>query len=45
MPDTVPSRTDAASIRFLLPERGGVVRQVVIPDLPGTHGEVHLRPG
>ncbi|MFG2232614.1 ATP-grasp domain-containing protein [Streptomyces sp. NPDC048723] len=45
VPDTVPSRTDAASIRFLLPERGGVVRQVVIPDLPGTHGEVHLRPG
>ncbi len=45
VPDTVPSRTDAASIRFLLPERGGVVRQVVIPDLPGTHGEVHIRPG
>ncbi|MER6253292.1 ATP-grasp domain-containing protein [Streptomyces sp. NPDC001584] len=45
VPDTVPSRTDAASIRFLLPERGGVVRQVVIPDLPGTRGEVHLRPG
>ncbi|MFF4445446.1 ATP-grasp domain-containing protein [Streptomyces sp. NPDC001502] len=45
VPDTVPSRTDAASIRFLLPEHGGVVRQVVIPDLPGTRGEVHLRPG
>ncbi|MFJ4862191.1 ATP-grasp domain-containing protein [Streptomyces sp. NPDC088748] len=45
VPDTVPSRTDAASIRFLLPEHGGVLRRVVIPDLPGTHSEVHLRPG
>lgn len=45
VPDTVPSRTDAASIRFLLPEHGGVLREVVIADLPGTHGEVHLGPG
>ncbi|MFJ3908902.1 biotin carboxylase [Streptomyces sp. 2132.2] len=45
VPDTVPSRTDAASIRFLLPERGGVLREVVIADLPGTHGEVHFGPG
>ncbi|MFI5830139.1 ATP-grasp domain-containing protein [Streptomyces sp. NPDC051578] len=45
VPDTAASRTDAASIRFLLPEHGGVLRQVVIPDLPGTHSEVHLRPG
>ncbi|MEV6580900.1 ATP-grasp domain-containing protein [Streptomyces sp. NPDC051582] len=45
VPDTVPSRTDAASIRFLLPERGGVLRAVAVPDLPGTHSEVHLRPG
>ncbi|MER5728403.1 ATP-grasp domain-containing protein [Streptomyces sp. NPDC002138] len=45
LPDTVPSRTDAASIRFLLPDRGGVLRRAVIADLPGTHGEVHLRPG
>ncbi|MFE5768558.1 ATP-grasp domain-containing protein [Streptomyces sp. NPDC056485] len=45
LPDTVPSRTDAASIRFLLPERGGVLREAVVPDLPGTHSEVHLRPG
>lgn len=45
LPDTVPSRTAAASIRFLLPERGGVLRRVSIPDLPGTHGEVHLAPG
>ncbi|MEU8463359.1 ATP-grasp domain-containing protein [Streptomyces sp. NPDC029003] len=45
LPDTVPSRTRAASIRFLLPERGGVLRRAVIADLPGTHGEVHLRPG
>lgn len=45
VPDTVPSRTGAASIRFLLPEHGGVLRRVSIPDLPGTHGEVHLSPG
>ncbi|MFI5669958.1 ATP-grasp domain-containing protein [Streptomyces sp. NPDC051704] len=45
VPDTVPSRTAAASIRFLLPEHGGVLREVVVPDLPGTHHEVHLRPG
>ncbi|MFK0216659.1 ATP-grasp domain-containing protein [Streptomyces vinaceus] len=45
VPDTVPSRTEAASIRFLLPEHGGVLREVVIADLPGTHGEAHLRPG
>ncbi|MFF8778400.1 ATP-grasp domain-containing protein [Streptomyces sp. NPDC015140] len=45
VPDTVPSRTDAVSIRFLLPARGGVLRRVDVPDLPGTHSEVHLRPG
>lgn len=45
LPDTLPSRTAAASIRFLLPERGGVLRRVFIPDLPGTHAEVHLSPG
>ncbi|PWK64551.1 biotin carboxylase [Streptomyces sp. CG 926] len=45
VPDTVPSRTDAASIRFLLPEHGGELRRVFVPDLPGTHSEVHLRPG
>ncbi|MEV7558337.1 ATP-grasp domain-containing protein [Streptomyces sp. NPDC089795] len=45
VPDTVPTRTDAASIRFLLPEHGGVLRRVVIPELPGTHSEAHLRPG
>ncbi|MFE2322698.1 ATP-grasp domain-containing protein [Streptomyces sp. NPDC059385] len=45
VPDTAPTRTDAASIRFLLPEHGGVLRRVEIPDLPGTHSEVHLRPG
>jgi hypothetical protein len=33
------------SIRFLLPARGGVLRRVDVPDLPGTHSEVHLRPG
>ncbi|MFE1201051.1 ATP-grasp domain-containing protein [Streptomyces sp. NPDC058762] len=45
VPDTVPRRADAAAIRFLLPEHGGVLRRVDIPALPGTHSEVHLRPG
>ncbi|MEU9517520.1 ATP-grasp domain-containing protein [Streptomyces sp. NPDC048224] len=45
VPDTVPSRADAAAIRFLLPESGGVLRRVDIPGLPGTHSEVSLRPG
>ncbi|GHH43713.1 ATP-grasp domain-containing protein [Streptomyces candidus] len=45
VPDTVASRTDAATIRFLLPERGGVLRRVDIPETPGTHSELHLRPG
>ncbi|WP_433544486.1 ATP-grasp domain-containing protein (plasmid) [Streptomyces sp. CA-294286] len=45
VPDTVASRADAATIRFLLPERGGVLRRVVIPETPGTHSELHLRPG
>ncbi|MFJ4776607.1 ATP-grasp domain-containing protein [Streptomyces sp. NPDC088762] len=45
VPDTAASRTDAAAIRFLLPERGGVLRQAFIPEMPGTHGEFHLRPG
>ncbi|MFD9409888.1 ATP-grasp domain-containing protein [Streptomyces sp. NPDC059989] len=45
VPDTVASATDAATIRFLLPEHGGVLRQVFIPQTPGTHSELHLRPG
>lgn len=45
IPDTVPSSTDAATIRFLLPEHGGVLRQVLVPKVPGTHSELHLRPG
>ncbi|MFG2296452.1 ATP-grasp domain-containing protein [Streptomyces sp. NPDC048603] len=45
VPDTVPSVTGAAAIRFLLPARGGVLRQVSIPETPGTHSELHLRPG
>ncbi|MYR41695.1 ATP-grasp domain-containing protein [Streptomyces sp. SID5910] len=45
VPDTVASRADAATIRFLLPERGGVLRQVSVPEVPGTHSELHLRPG
>ncbi|MEU6291666.1 hypothetical protein [Streptomyces sp. NPDC046988] len=27
------------------PRPGGVLRRVDVPDLPGTHSEVHLRPG
>lgn len=45
VPDTVASSMEAATIRFLLPERGGVLRQVYIPEVPGTHSELHLRPG
>ncbi|MEU6892642.1 ATP-grasp domain-containing protein [Streptomyces sp. NPDC046557] len=45
VPETVPSLTEAATIRFLLPEHGGVLRQVFIPEEPGTHSEWHLRPG
>ncbi|MEU9376269.1 ATP-grasp domain-containing protein [Streptomyces sp. NPDC048255] len=45
VPDTAPSATGAAAIRFLLPRRGGVLRQVFIPQTPGTHSELHLRPG
>ncbi|WP_167546471.1 ATP-grasp domain-containing protein [Streptomyces flavidovirens] len=45
VPDTVTPHTDAATIRFLLPERGGVLRKVSIPKTPGTHSELHLRPG
>ncbi|MFC7816946.1 MULTISPECIES: ATP-grasp domain-containing protein [unclassified Streptomyces] len=44
-PDTVASRTRAAAIRFLLPERGGVLRRVSVPEMPGTHSELHLSPG
>lgn len=45
VPDTAATAADAASIRFLLPERGGVLRRASIPEAPGTHGELHLRPG
>ncbi|MFC7983761.1 ATP-grasp domain-containing protein [Streptomyces sp. NPDC057336] len=44
-PDTVASRARAAAIRFLLPERGGVLRRVSVPEIPGTHSELHLSPG
>ncbi|MGW6781772.1 ATP-grasp domain-containing protein [Streptomyces sp. NPDC054987] len=45
VPDTAPAFAGAASIRFLLPERGGVLRRASIPEAPCTHGELHLRPG
>ncbi|MGW2274559.1 ATP-grasp domain-containing protein [Streptomyces yangpuensis] len=45
VPDTVATASAAASIRFLLPEHGGVLRHASIPEAPGTHGELHLRPG
>ncbi|MFF4951289.1 ATP-grasp domain-containing protein [Streptomyces chattanoogensis] len=45
VPDTVPLRSDAAAIRFLLPERGGRLGRIVIPEVSGTHSELHLRPG
>ncbi|WP_043194451.1 ATP-grasp domain-containing protein [Streptomyces sp. NRRL F-2664] len=45
VPDTAPTAAGAASIRFLLPERGGVLRRAAIPAVPGTHSELYLRPG
>ncbi|MDN3293352.1 ATP-grasp domain-containing protein [Streptomyces ficellus] len=45
LPDTTPTRDAAAAIRFLLPERAGLLEQVAIPDLPGTHSETYIRPG
>ncbi|WP_266938497.1 ATP-grasp domain-containing protein [Streptomyces sp. NBC_01408] len=45
VPDTAASATDAAAIRFLLPQHGGVLREVFIPQAPGTHSELHLQPG
>ncbi|NEB08646.1 ATP-grasp domain-containing protein [Streptomyces coelicoflavus] len=45
VPDTAPHRTDAAAIRFLLPEHGGVLRRADVPGLPGRHSELCLRPG
>ncbi|MHC8419204.1 ATP-grasp domain-containing protein [Streptomyces sp. NB004] len=45
VPDTAPTRTDAAAIRFLLPERGGVLRRLDVPGEPGTHAELYLKPG
>ncbi|MFD8352686.1 ATP-grasp domain-containing protein [Streptomyces coelicoflavus] len=45
VPDTAPHRADAAAIRFLLPEHGGVLRRADVPGLPGTHSELCLRPG
>ncbi|MEV6399779.1 ATP-grasp domain-containing protein [Streptomyces sp. NPDC051907] len=44
-PQTEPSRASAATIRFLLPRSGGVLRRVAIPAVPGAHSELHLQPG
>ncbi|MGI5484535.1 ATP-grasp domain-containing protein [Streptomyces lavendofoliae] len=45
LPDTTPTRDAAAVIRFLLPERAGVLERVTVPDLDGTHSETYIRPG
>ncbi|MDO0917368.1 ATP-grasp domain-containing protein [Streptomyces sp. DT2A-34] len=45
VPHTAPTREAAAALLFLLPDRAGVVEEVVIPDVPGTHSQVHVRPG
>ncbi|MFJ9344698.1 ATP-grasp domain-containing protein [Streptomyces sp. NPDC101733] len=44
-PDTTPTRDAAAAIRFLLPEHAGVLAEIRLPHVPGTHGETYLRPG
>ncbi|AZQ38011.1 ATP-grasp domain-containing protein [Streptomyces cyaneochromogenes] len=45
VPDTAPTRDAAAAVRFVLPDRAGVLEHVVVPDLPGTHSRLHIRPG
>ncbi|MEU6214667.1 ATP-grasp domain-containing protein [Streptomyces sp. NPDC047023] len=45
VPDTTPTASGAAAIRFLLPDHGGVLRRTSVPPAPGTHAEFHLRPG
>ncbi|WP_208877380.1 ATP-grasp domain-containing protein [Streptomyces armeniacus] len=45
VPDTAPTRTDAAAIRFLLPRSGGRLRRVSVPEVSGTHSELHLGAG
>ncbi|MFD6970245.1 ATP-grasp domain-containing protein [Streptomyces sp. NPDC059949] len=44
-PLVAPTRDEAAAIRFLLPEHAGVLERIVVPEVPGTHSEIHLRPG
>ncbi|GHH10121.1 ATP-grasp domain-containing protein [Streptomyces lanatus] len=44
-PDTGPTRAAGAALRFVLPERGGVLEYVVIPEVPGTQSRLHIRPG
>ncbi|MFM9368551.1 ATP-grasp domain-containing protein [Streptomyces sp. Da 82-17] len=45
MPDTTPVRDEAAAIRFLLPERGGRLERVHVPQQPGTYHELRLETG
>ncbi|QES51755.1 carboxylase [Streptomyces venezuelae] len=45
LPETGAVREGAAAIRFLLPGRGGVLDHVRVPEVPGTHSEIGLRPG
>ncbi|QOV33831.1 ATP-grasp domain-containing protein [Streptomyces ferrugineus] len=45
VPHTEPTRDAAAALRFVLPERAGVLEYVVIPEAPGTHSRIHIRPG
>ncbi|MET9831580.1 ATP-grasp domain-containing protein [Streptomyces sp. NPDC006385] len=44
-PRTAPTRDAAAALRFLLPDRAGLLQEVVIPEVPGTHSQIHIRPG
>ncbi|MYV97194.1 ATP-grasp domain-containing protein, partial [Streptomyces sp. SID3343] len=44
-PRPAPAREGTAVIRFLLPEHSGVLEEVFVPEIPGTHSEIHLRPG
>ncbi|MFD0000823.1 ATP-grasp domain-containing protein [Streptomyces sp. NPDC127178] len=45
LPHIAPTREEAAALRFLLPDRAGTVEDVLIPDVPGTHSHIDIRPG
>ncbi|MFF7751685.1 ATP-grasp domain-containing protein [Streptomyces sp. NPDC007971] len=45
IPDTAPTRQQAAAIRFVLAPHAGTLQDIRIPPTPGTRHELHLTPG